>query len=196
MNTIISSIEESEKKVLNSIKKTRKPPFTIDEFGHKIWHVKQHNYKLMQERLKNTVYGAGIPFGIRTKPTNHKQFCTLCHKPFVKNDRQMLLDEGMRLIWTHGIGQSPHIEKAQKERKISINNFNSNSKLIMHPRKVYIHPKCFACAMNYIARVGNAPELETNICNSCDNRFKCFTEESKFGRMKITDEDNIGQLGF
>lgn len=140
------------------------------------WKKKKPNWELRQKREVDTVYYAAFPIGVRTKPTAHEQICALCHTPFDKGERQIFCIAGLRVI---DFGSKSR--RVTYKQRVSLGARQEMHKtatgLKIEPRKVYTHPSCFACFINYLALEGKLPELKTmNFCDNCKNRFKCFTE--------------------
>jgi len=140
------------------------------------WNIKpkkerKHNWKLQEKRRAGNFYYHSFPISVRTKPTAHKQFCALCSSQFEKGERQIVSHSGLRGISL--VKGSRAVGRTQAQ----IYTRGTSAPMKIEPRKVYTHPACFACFINYLAREANLPELRTmNHCDECKNRFKCWTE--------------------
>ena len=130
----------------------------------------KHNYNLVEKRRADSVSYTPFPISVRTKPTNHIQRCALCSSQFEKGERQIISHSGLRTISL--VKGSRNVGQAQSQTYTP-----ATSPMKIEPRKVYTHPACFACFINYLASEANLPELRTmNHCDECKNRFKCWTE--------------------
>ena len=154
--------------------------------GEKWIKIKRQD-SLLHERYKDSVDYKGFPIGSRRKPTNHKQFCILCRKPFEKNEQQIFFESGIRIIHFPVKGSIHNKGYVGKITERVRTNYSNSA---IEPRRVYAHPPCFVCYMNYIALNGKIKELRMdNFCCECNNRFRCLTEgnQSIYSRIKVGD---------
>jgi hypothetical protein len=147
------------------------------------WREIKHNYKLQEERYSDSTINSMFSVGARTKPTRHVQCCALCHNQFEKGEKQIVTDSGFRVIY-----QSSNVRTFHT----SVKSSNARERSIIQPRRVYAHPSCFVCFLNYVGKKSGISELLTvgGICDSCKNRFRCYTEipENAWQRIKVMEE--------
>ena len=142
------------------------------------WVDVHHNWKLFEERQKGSASFNDFPLTIRIKPTTHPQRCGACLADFEKGEQQVLMESGM---WHHSEGVKRHNGKpafTSLHSTVIIKPTQSDGghKQIIAPRKIYLHPHCFACVLNSLMRKAKLPSLQMElVCEKCDNRFSCFT---------------------
>lgn len=137
---------------------------------------KGYNFKLREERAKTVVALHDFPLRIRTKPTNHKQYCYACRELMEKGQPQIMMKSGM---WVMS-------EKTQFSKRsfttVHINKMTGISSRRIFPRNIYLHNHCFSClAKKMFATAGLSLNAD---CESCKDRFNCYTgnleEEGKY----------------
>ncbi len=152
---------------------------------------KRRNWKL--EKKRNVGRVSSDVFTVRIKPTTHKQECAICGIEFVKNEKQILTRTMARLI---------HPESGEQKtyaKLISLEEIPRHHREYLKIEKLYLHPKCFACEINRVSLLADLPILKTEVCESCDKRFVCFSNNMKFiprhkGRNVIKSESSDYEL--
>lgn len=144
------------------------------------WVPVKHKHKLLAEREATITQFYGFPFSVRTKPTTHEQRCHLCRKTIEKGQRQVVVDNGKKEAWL-GL----HMSRRGKQIFTGVDTgvhsmphgFDGHKRLVVSSY-VYFHTKCFTCGIVYMMRQAKVP-IHSPICDTCDQRFGCFTGESE-----------------
>jgi len=156
---------------------------------------KQYNYELRKKRWQQTVKIHGFPITARIKPTAHKQYCFLCRKLIEKGEPQMSVEAGLWYSWIkngkleHHFAYTPLYDSPVlvKPRIINYDEVSGVSKKIYVQRKIYLHTDCYACIMNRMwIKMGLNYLVNQTLCDSCKNRFNCYTGNLNVNLTDIT----------
>jgi len=125
-------------------------------------------WELRKKRQESTVEWADFPFKIRTKPTNHKQYCYHCRCLIDKGQRQIMINSGMWLRY-----KDSHTSKYSTCKSSTMHNMKCYNGLRTFTRYIYLHANCCSCVLNRLFQTAGL-SLKPN-CEACEARFNCYT---------------------
>lgn len=129
----------------------------------------KHNWKLLQERQKNTFHLLETPITIRVKPTNHTQYCFSCRKPINKGEKQVLIQYGVWIRFEDTDKDNCDYKKYKLKSVITSPYIGGKA---CYPRYIYFHANCFGCTLKrFFSQSGS--NLIPN-CEACPERFNCY----------------------